>query len=287
MAGLLLAAALGMTAQQNKSDSTQKSKQDATAKHETSGARELFYLAVAPKDKLPPISRASAQQQKNSSNGGTTSGTPPADSPAAAPAVHLGIRYNLVLVDDNNKSTPVESDRVFRRGDCVATEIEANRSGYLYVLAKQSSGQWQPLLPSPEMSDESNIIDPGRKIRVPAGYCFEIKDPPGSEHLVLVFSRDPQDFYELYQSIKNPKTNQPTAAPKQERAPSSSVQMADASRVNNAVERMEQQFGTRDISIRKVSQPLSSGEPTGSVYVVNSSNKPASSVVTEIEVKHR
>jgi hypothetical protein len=158
------------------------------------------------------------------------------------------------------------------------------------VLAKQSSGQWQPLLPSPEMTDESNIIDPGRKIRVPGNYCFEIQDPPGSEHLVLVFSRDPQDFYELYQSIKNQKstpTPAPTPPPMQERPASGSVQMADASHVNSAVARMEQQFGTRDIAIRKVSQPLSSGEPAGSVYVVNSSNKPTSSVVTEIELKHR
>jgi hypothetical protein len=195
-----------------------------------------------------------------------------------------------VLVDDRNQGTPVDSDHVFRKGDRVAIEIETNRSGYLYVLARQSSGSWQALLPSPEMSDESNIINPGRKIRVPEGYYFEVQDPPGSEHLVLVFSRDPQDFYELYQGIKkqNAAPSQPPAAtPQPERPASGDVQMADASRVNNAVERMEQQFGTRDIVIRKVSQPLSTGEPTGSVYVVNSSNKPSSSVVTELELKHR
>jgi hypothetical protein len=62
---------------------------------------------------------------------------------------------------------------------------------------------------------------------------------------------------------------------------------ADAARVNSAVARMQQQFGTRDIAIRKVSQPQASGEPAGSVYVVNKSSKPASSVVTELELKHR
>src|SRR5208283_1278272 len=116
-------------------------------------------------------------------------------APAPVPVVHLGIRYNLLLVDDANQGVAVDSDRVFRKGDRLAIEVEANRSGYLYVLARQSSGSWQALLPSAEMSGESNVIDPGSKIRVPRAYYFEIQDPPGSERLVLVFSRAPQDFY--------------------------------------------------------------------------------------------
>ena len=201
--------------------------------------------------------------------------------------MHLGIRYNLLLVDQNNQGTPVEPDRIFRKGDRVAIEIEANRSGYLYVLARQSSGAWQALLPSPEMSDESNVIDPGRKIRVPEAYYFEIQDPPGSEHLVLVFSRDPQDFYELYQGIRKQNAAPATAAPPPGHPAQQDVLIADASRVNSALARMQSQFGGRDIAIRKVAQPLSPGEPAGSVYVVNSSDKPASSVVTEIELNHR
>jgi hypothetical protein len=276
---VFLLAGWGAIAQQNKAG-------DSTQKKPTEGARELFYLAVAPKDALPPIPRTSAPVPKKSASGAVAAAAPDA-TPVAAPAMHLGIRYNLLLVDDRNQGTPVESDHVFRKGDHVAIEIEANRSGYLYVLARQSSGSWQALLPSPEMSDESNIVDPGRKIRVPGAYTFEVQDPPGSEHLVLVFSRDPQDFYELYQGIKK-QNAAPTPPPAQpDRQASGSVQLADASRVNSAVARMEQQFGTRDIVIRKVSQPLSAGEPTGSVYVVNASAKPASSVVTEIDLKHR
>jgi hypothetical protein len=167
---------------------------------------------------------------------------------------------------------------VFKKGDRVALEVESNHSGYLYVLARQSSGNWQALLPSPEMSDESNIVDPGKRLRVPNNYYFEIQDPPGSEHLVLVFSRDPQDFYELYQSIRNQQKEQP-------RAPAGNVQLADA-RVNSAVQKMEERFGTRDIAIRKVSEPMKSGEPAGSVYVVNASNLPSSSIVTELEIRH-
>src|SRR5271157_131589 len=252
---VLLPGAWLAAAQQNQSpDSTQK------AAHE--GARELFYLAVARKDSLPPIPRASTTAPpKAQTPAGTAPAQPPAGStPAPAPVVHLGIRYNLLLVDDANQGVAVDSERVFHKGDRLAIEVEANRSGYLYVLARQSSGSWQALLPSPEMSDESNVIDPGRKIRVPAAYYFEIQDPPGSEHLVLVFSRDPQDFYELYQGIKRQN-----AAPAQSPAPASgprvpdNVQLADASLFDSAVARMRREFGTRDIAIRKVAQPLAPG----------------------------
>ncbi len=258
--------------------------QPADSPHSSEGARELFYLAVARKDSLPPIPKTSLPATNKAPTGTVPSVTPVSPPPAPAPVVHLGIRYNLLLVDSANQGVAVDSERVFQKGDRLAIEVEANRSGYLYVLARQSSGSWQALLPSPEMSDESNVIDPGRKLRVPAAYYFEIQDPPGSEHLVLVFSRDPQDFYELYQGIKR-QNSAPAPAPAEPGR--GGVQLADASLVNSEVARMRQEFGTRDIAIRRVSQPLSPGEPAGSVYVVNASDKPASSVVTEIEVRHR
>ena len=58
--------------------------------------RQLYYLATPPTDTLPPISRGAA-------------------SPAAAPkaaALHLGLLYNVVLVDGNNKAEQIPSNRV-------------------------------------------------------------------------------------------------------------------------------------------------------------------------------
>lgn len=231
-----------------------------------SGARELFYIAGAPKDELPSIRRGAGSKA----------------STAKSAVKNLGIRYNLLLVDPANRGTPIDSGHIFKNGDSVALQIESNRSGYLYVLARQSSGNWLPLLPSPEMPDESNIINPGKPIRVPANYSFDIQNPPGSEHLVLVFSRDPQDFYDLYQEIRNrPSTGTPP------RRPSPATQIADASPLDKTVSKLEENFGTRDIGIRRVDKPMRAGEPAGSVYVVSTSNKPTSSVVTEIEIRHR
>jgi hypothetical protein len=244
---------------------------------ESEGARRLYYLSVRPKDTLAPLST------------GTGTGSP-ASSPAGKPsgAVHLGFRYNVVLVDPSSgKSTAVDSNRNFHSGECFAIEVESNRSGYLYVLAKQSSGGWRPLLPTAEMSGETNVLDPGKKLRTPQQYCYEIHDPPGSETLFVVLSREPRDFYDLYEGIKG-KSNTPFVKPDIAPRPAENLpEMADARRVNTAVAQMANKFGTRDIAIRKVSKPLASGEAPGSVYVVNASAAPTTSIATQIHVNHR
>jgi hypothetical protein len=250
------------------------------------GTRELYYFGSAAKDTLPPIRKVALNPTK-----GAPKQTPPRDaSDPNTAALHLGLRYNLVLVNETTgRSQTADSDRIFHKGECVAIDFESNRSGYLYVLAKQSSGDWRPLFPSPEMSDQSNIIDPGQKVRAPNGYCFEITDPPGTETLTVVLSRDPRDFFELYQGIKGssgPIT--PTPAPSSPKPESSPLQLADARLVNDAVARMAQQFGsTRDLVIRKISQPVGAQEQSGGVYVVNASDKPTSTVVARIEIHHR
>jgi hypothetical protein len=61
------------------------------------------------------------------------------------------------------------------------------------------------------------------------------------------------------------------------------MQLADAGRVKSAVEQMTRQFGTRDLAIRKPAKAA----PEQSVYVVNSSRKPSSTVVTKVEIRHR
>lgn len=213
------------------------------------GTRQLYYLAVSPKDSLPPVANVSPKSQ----------------APKAS-TMHLGLRYNLVLEHPQGTREPFTSDRALKAGDCFALELQANHSGYLYVLAKQSSGAWLPLLPSAEMPDESNVIDPGKKILVPSKYCLEIRDPPGTETLIVVLSRDPRDFYELYEGIKG---------------------KLGAAQMATAVAHMQQQFGTRDIAIKKLAEPEQAGEAKGSVYVVSSSNKPTASITTEIRVRHR
>jgi len=232
---------------------------------EPEGARELYYRAMVQKDPPPPARRVAAR------SGGASAPI----TPVSTEAMHLGLRYNLVLVDaDSGRAQSAAPDRMFRAGECFAIELESNRAGFLYVLAKQSSGSWHPLVPStdPDMATESNVIVPGKRIRVPLEHCFELQNP-----------REPRDSFELYENIKAPAAPAPNAP----RRPAASVQVADAGIADGAVARMREQFGTRDISIKRISQPLGSSEPPESVYVVNSSSSPSSNVAAQIEVRHR
>src|ERR1035438_2467284 len=82
------------------------------------GARELFFAGAAPKDALPPVRQsapakaAPATVPPASQPGRATSG-----SAAALGAVHLGLRYNLLLVSARgDRGQPVDPDRNFRKG---------------------------------------------------------------------------------------------------------------------------------------------------------------------------
>ncbi|MGB7762723.1 MAG: DUF4384 domain-containing protein [Bryobacteraceae bacterium] len=263
------------------------------------GARELFFAGAAPKDDLPPVRKPAAPAKAAQATvppaaqpGRAASGSA-VDRAAALRAMHLGLRYNLLLVRARGeRGQPVAPERNFRKGDCVAIELEANRSGYLYVLSKQSGGDWVPLFPTPELSDQSNRIDPGQVIRTPKGGCFEIDDPPGKETLFVVLSRDPRDIYELSDGIKGPGDRpQPSSGP---------TQIASAGRINSAVDKVAEEFGTRDLPFKEVVKPAAQPAPVHkaaakpadkpelehAVYVVNGSTKPSSTLVTKIEILH-
>src|ERR1017187_922352 len=263
--------------------------QEPQSQPKTEGTRDLYYFGATQKDTLPPIRKVSTAARAKSTAAATLSaGTENHRAPAApgaaedaAGGAHLGFRYTVALVGQNSgKAVAVDPDRDFRKGECVRLEVESNHSGYLYVLSKQSSGGWLPLFPSSEMPDESNVADPGQKVRAPKDYCFEIADPPGTETLFVVLSRSPRDFFELYDAIKTPPANN-------SRSTSNPVQMADARRVNSAVEKMATSFGARDLVIKKVTQAADKRETDYSVYVVNGSDKPSSTVVKKVEIRHR
>jgi len=187
-------------------------------KKKVEGARDLFYFGATHKDTLPPIQKTSAPKTPRpaatqSASAPKTPAAPVTAAPAyadSASTLHLGFRYTVQLVNQTtNKSEPVDPDRNFKKGECVRMEVESNQSGYLYVLSKQSSGGWLPLFPSSEMPDETNVADPGVKVRAPKDYCFEIDNPPGTETLFVVLSRSPRDFFELYDAIKTPAATSP------------------------------------------------------------------------------
>jgi len=232
------------------------------------GGRQLYYFGATSQDSLPPVRRvpamAIAKKHQNAAN----------------PAVmHLGLRYHLLLFGDDKRATPVNAEEVFRNGDCLPLELESNHSAYLYVMNKQSDGNWSPMLPSPRMPEEVNVLNPGQKLRAPKGYCFNVEDPPGTETLIVILSRDPRDFMQLYAAIKQ-------STPEPSRFEPGSPSAPNPARLNSAVETMAGQFGTHHLPIGRAGRGATPKEAQHAVYVVNASNRPSSTLVARIEIRH-
>ncbi len=273
-------------------------------------ARALFYREQPDQDKLPAVSKAKpAVSRKNQvvsktsrsgadAGGGVTevatakqkNGNANRRVPIIPVVQHLGLRYNVMLVNSQTGAAePADPDRTFRRGECVAIEFEANRSGYLYVLSQGSSGRWQALFPSDEMPDESNIVRARTRVRVPANHCFQIEDPPGTERLFVVLSRNAEDLYDLHEAIRTGHGGSAGSSPDAPGAKPVPVMLAMA-RLDREVQRLSADLQSRDLRVVKVAKPEAAGERPNSVYVVNASTAataPSDRVVTEIRIEHK
>jgi hypothetical protein len=205
----------------------------------------------------------------------------------------LGLRYNVLMVDPKGASAPreVDPETEFREGDCVAIRFTPNRSGYLYVLNQGSTGQWQALLPSPEMPEESNVVQAFRSITVPENYCFAFDNNPGTERLMVIISDSKRDVDEINEAIRSqgksekPKPSQTEETPALRPKPGES--MLAANMLNSKVDSLAGQMRTRDLKIQKVAQPMSRDEPPHSVYVVAANYRDQDLFMLEIKLVHK
>jgi hypothetical protein len=238
---------------------------NAPAKSETKQKK-----TTAPKPSVKPV--APSQDSQNTGGGVVT--------PVAQ---HLGLRYNLLLVDRaSRKSVSVDRDRLFHRDECVQLEFAPNNAGYLYVFLESSSGKWQPLFPSSAMADEGNGVRARETVRIPANYCFQIEPPSGTEHLFIVLSRKEEAIDALDKAVRGSKGN--SAQPPPTASPTASI--VAENRLDAEVQRMRAELGSRDMSVQKIEEPDRPGEPRDSVYIVNASNVSSDRLVSEILIRH-
>lgn len=251
----------------------------------TEPARQEGGKPAGPKPELasaPPLREAESYFQKVSL---TPENLPP-----------MGLRYSLL------KRTPqglveVSTETEFRAGDSIRLSVMGNRRGYLYVIARGSSGVWTPLFPHPESSQLSNEIVPGRLYQVPGGEgeYFTFDEQPGDERLFVLFSARPvDDLEELISTLSGKGAPAPDRPAKPKAAPS----MSASARYNDAwVDQLRAQVQSRDLVFTKVDKdtaaapsPVGSG-PEAAVYVVNASTAGGASgagrVVAELTLRHR
>jgi hypothetical protein len=255
--------------------------------------------AAAPKSAATPKAAAAAKRSTSPDPGPdrpadakkrTASPDPGPDRAAATPVIpvvmNLGLRYGVLLVDPRSgQAEAADPARVFKSGECIALEFEANRSGYLYVLEQGSSGKWLSLFPSAELPDESNVVRSRTTVRVPARHCFEIEGAAGTERIFVVLSRNPEDLAQLHQAIRSGRTEAPGPSPAP--AVKSGGTLLAMNRLDEEIARFAGDLRSRDLRVKKVTQPEGDGERANSVYVVNASTAPSDRVVTEVRIEHR
>jgi hypothetical protein len=274
-------------------------------------ARELFYAAVeSPKPKAPAKTQVRKAPPKTVAKTETHQAPPPAAAPVkrspatadggfiqlasertSAPAPSTGAPLGLkctILKLVGSEMQPVPADAVFHAGDKIQLQIQANSPGYLYIIAKGSSGTWAPLFPSRDVADANNHVDGWHTYTLPPRRMV-FDEQTGTERLFIVFSRAPEnDLENTIYSLQGAKA-QPAAAPAPAPAAKPKQLLLTASVDDATVGRLRNTF-SRDLVIEKVDE--STPAPTGeqketAVYVVNPSGSSDSRVVADLALVHQ
>jgi len=89
----------------------------------------------------------------------------------------------------NGETSMVAPSFEFMSGDRVKLRYTTNADGYVYWLAKMSSGKYSVLFPT-EKTGMDNLIKKNEEHTVPVKGSFRFDDTPGTESLLMVFSPD-------------------------------------------------------------------------------------------------
>ncbi len=266
-------------------------------------ARELFYTpppdasASKPPTTPPPAPRVVSKKTPAKS---PTPSQPPSsapteavvDKPASGP---LGMRYSVLKRNAAGEYREVDVDTVFHSGDRIRLEAQANSTGYLYVVAQGSSGNWQVLFPSREVSNGSNQVHRGEMRLVPGGNQgqFVFDEQAGTEKLFFVLSRQPEQSLDklIYSMGGQTAPADPTVV--KPATESNRVLMAQATVSDDVIARIRNQMQARDLIFEKVDNEKvisQNGAPVKietAAYVVNRSTAPDARLVVDLKLKHQ
>jgi hypothetical protein len=271
----------------------------AAAEELSTNARDMFYSAadlVAVKKPAPPPRTRASRPKPNEpepepqpsrplpelTDGRRRVSAVPETQYALATlnAVPLGLRYSILLKKGDGV-TEVRPDRESHAGDSIRLSVMGNQPGYLYVVARGSSGIWTPLFPHPESAQMDNRIEAGRTYQIPGGpdEYFTFDQQTGEEHLFLLLARQPvRDLDDLMRGLTG--TPQPLSSPP--------LTLEARSRLNDQfIDHLRGEVATRDLIFTKGN--TSAGVKDDAVYVVNVNTSVTGSprVVADVRLVHR
>lgn len=98
----------------------------------------------------------------------------------------IGVKTTVMLTRDGNTTTVAPSYE-FKSGDKVKLAFTPSIDGYVYWLAKGTSGNYTMLYPSPQAGAD-NAVKRNVEYTVPAKGAFRFDDTPGNEELLCILS---------------------------------------------------------------------------------------------------
>ncbi|HTY60733.1 MAG TPA: DUF4384 domain-containing protein [Acidobacteriota bacterium] len=268
-------------------------------------AREIFYSPPVEPPAAKKEPAAQAKKPKEQKPVETASSKPAVAKPAPAPgrpadstgvqmipaaystedSVALGLRYSI-LKREGSETTEVKPDTVFHSGDRIRLRVDVNTQGFLYIINRGSSGNWNPLFPSSKIAKGDNRVQKGTQYEIPAGYVFTFDEQPGTEKLFIVFSRRPvSDLEELIYNLTGKQDLKTSPRPDDGK-----ILLAQAKIEDKMVDRFRTVY-SRDLIIEKVDEatppPPSAPSKDNAVYVVNPSKSADARVVADVTLIHK
>lgn len=226
----------------------------------------------------------SGSKESPNATTGTTLAPAAEKNPKPNPPM-LGVRCSVTKLFPNGQFMEVSPDIAFRSGDRVRFIVEANSTGYLYIILRGSSGQWSLLFPNKEIDNGQNMITRGSRYEIPYGEAFfQFDQTPGVEKLFLVLTKQPEpDVEKLKQSLRqdNLAGSGGKTAAASGGAPAAAV-IDDA-----AVNKIRSSVPNRDLVTEKVNEESAAGKSDKAIYVVNSSKNADSRIVVDISLAHK
>jgi hypothetical protein len=179
-------------------------------------AREAFWIK-APQAKPSTPQATPKTTPKKTNTPGTTKNNPPQPEPQREPQANnnppqtperpggahtakveysqipLALRYSI-LQKQGDRYLEVDPQTEFHTDDRVRVRVEANDTGYLYIVMQGSSGQWAVLFPNPDINGGNNKVEAGHSYTIPPDKdpAFRFDGPAGVEHVSLILSRTPE-----------------------------------------------------------------------------------------------
>lgn len=109
----------------------------------------------------------------------------------------LALGYTILMKDDTGRLFVADPRQEFKTGDRFAVALETNADGYLYLFSAENGRNPELLFPNAQIESGANAVQAHVRATFPTGaaadveYFIDVTDPPATEHLFVVFSRQP------------------------------------------------------------------------------------------------